>query len=122
MSDQRRAALQPAPSGPVLWFATIGSIATWMVHLVSEAALVPLRERHGWVVWVMHANTVALALVVLAGMSISWTYTRLGDDDESMATPAGRTVFLGYVGLVIGALNLVLIVYEGSLVVFLRNH
>lgn len=117
------AAVRPAPSGPVLWYATVGSIATWMVHLIAEASLVPLHEQHGWVVWVMHGVTVALAALVLLGMWISWSYTRVGSrSEESVPTPVGRTVFLGYLGLVIGALDLLLIVYEGSMIVVLRNH
>ncbi len=111
-----------APSGPVLWFATVGSIVTWMVHLVAEASLVPLREQHESVVWVMHAVTVVLALVVLLGMWISRSYTRIGSDDESVPNPVGRTVFLGYVGLVIGAIDLFMILYEGAIVTVLRNH
>lgn len=112
---------QAAPSGPVLWFATAGSIAMWMVHISALSALVPLREQHEWVVWVMHGLTVALAGVVLVGMRISWSYARIGDDDEDVPTPVGRTVFLGYLGLVIGTSNLVLIVYEGTLVILLKH-
>ncbi len=107
---------RPAPSGPVLWFATFGSIVTWMVHIGSEASLVPLREAHHSVVWVMHGITIVLAVVVLAGMRISWSYAHVGTDDESSPTPVGRTVFLGLLGLVIGALSLLLIVYEGAIV------
>jgi hypothetical protein len=112
---------RPAPSGPVLWFATFGSIVIWMVHISSEASLVPLREAHHDVVWVMHGITAVLALVVLAGMRISWTYAHAGTDDESSPTPVGRTVFLGLLGLVIGALSLVLIVYEGAIVTLIST-
>jgi hypothetical protein len=105
-----------APSGPVLWFATFASPATWLIHLVAEASLVRLHEQHPPVVWLMHGLTVVLALVVLLGMRISWSYAHIAGDDEGVATPAGRTVFLGWVGLVIGALSLLLIVYEGLLV------
>jgi len=109
-----------APSGPLLWWATFGSIAAWMVHLTAEAALVPAREAHGDVVWLMHALTIALALVVLAGMWFSWGLAHIATDGEGDATPAGRTVFLGWLGLAIGALNLLLIVYEGLLIITLR--
>jgi hypothetical protein len=108
-----------APSGPVLWFATFGSIVTWMIHLTAEASLVPLHEAHSSVIWAMHGLTLALALVVVVGMRISWSYAHIGADDESAPTPAGRTVFLGWLGLVIGALNLLLIVYEGLIVVLI---
>ena len=110
------ATTRPAPSGPVLWFATFGSIVTWVIHLGAEASLVPLREAHSSVIWVMHGLTIALALTVLVGMRISWSYAHIGGDDESLPTQAGRTVFLGWLVLVIGALDLLLIVYEGLLI------
>jgi hypothetical protein len=118
---ERPRATTPAPSGPVLWFATFGGIVTWMVHLIAEASLVPLHEEHRDVVWVMHGLTVVLALGVLVGMRISWSYARLGMDEEADPTPAGRTAFLGLLGLVIGALSLVLVVYEGVLVSVIRR-
>ena len=114
MSRTAGSTLRAAPSGPVLWFATFGSIGTWMAHIVAEASLVPLREQHGWIVWVMHAVTVGCAGLVLFGMAISRSYAHIGADDESVPTPVGRTVFLGYLGLIVGALDLLLIVYEGS--------
>jgi hypothetical protein len=117
MNDTTRA----APSGPVLWFATFGSIATWMTHLIAEAALVPLREAHPTTVWVMHGLTIALALVVLVGMRISWSYAHIGSSPESMPTPVGRTVFLGWLGLFVGGLNLLLIVYEGLIIVLVHT-
>ncbi|MEO5900402.1 MAG: hypothetical protein ABIR68_09755 [Ilumatobacteraceae bacterium] len=46
-------------------------------------------------------------------MRIGWAYAHIAGDDESEATPGGRTVLLGWSGLVIGALSLLLIVYEG---------
>ena len=111
---------RPAPSGALVWFATFGSIVTWMVHLTAEAALVPAREQRPGVVWVMHALTVLLALLVLAGMKVSWDLTR-ASGEEGEGTPAGRTVFLGWLGLGIGALNLLLIVYEGVLIAILTG-
>jgi len=103
-----------------VWWATFGSIAAWIVHLTVEAALVPAREAHPIVVWLMHGLTVALTFVVLAGMWFSRRLARLATDDEGDGTPAGRTVFLGWLGLGIGALNLLLIIYEGLIVAVLH--
>ena len=105
-----------APSGPMLWFATFGSIVAWMIHLTAEASLVPLREAHAPVIWVMHGLTLSLGVLVLVGMGISWTYAHIGSDSESKPTPVGRTVFLGWLGLLVGALNLLLIAYEGLII------
>jgi hypothetical protein len=111
---------RPAPSGALMWWTTFGSIFLWMIHLTAEAALVPLHERHASAAWLMHGLTVVLALAVIAGMWISWGYTRVGER-EGRATPAGRTVFLGWLGLGMGAFNLLLIVYEGMLIVALHH-
>lgn len=113
--------VRPAPSGPLVWWATFGSIAAWIVHLVVESALVPAREEHPDVVWLMHGLTLALAFVVLAGMWLSWRLARLATDDEGDGTPAGRTVFLGWLGLGIGALNLLLILYEGLIIAVVHH-
>ena len=67
------------PAARLMWWATFGSIAAWIVHLTGEAALVPAREAHPDVVWLMHGLTLALAFVVLAGMWFSWRLARLGD-------------------------------------------
>ena len=111
---------RPAPSGPLVWAATFGSIVAWIAHLSAEAALVPARESHPDVVWLMHGITLALALLVLVGMRVSWGLARLSTDGEDRGTPAGRTVFLGWVGLGLGAINLLLILYEGLLIVTLH--
>jgi len=107
---------RPAPSSWVVWWAAFGSILLWMVHLVSEAALVAVRGQHPDVMWVMHGLTMVLAGAVLIGMWYCWSLTKLSTDSESVGSPGGRTVFIGWLGVLIGALNLLLIVYEGVLV------
>jgi hypothetical protein len=110
-----------APSGWPVWLAVFGTIPVWIAHLVAEASLAPLREQHRGVVWVMHAVTVVLAVVVLAAMRRCWSLARIAAEAESAPSPAGRTVFLGLLGLTIGALDLLLIIYEGALVVAMRQ-
>jgi hypothetical protein len=112
MSTRQR----PAPSSWIVWWAAFGSILLWMVHLVSEAALVAVRGQHPDVMWVMHGLTMVLAGAVLIGMWYCWSLTKLSTDSESVGSPGGRTVFIGWLGVLIGALNLLLIVYEGVLV------
>jgi hypothetical protein len=107
---------RPAPSGATMWIAVFGGIGAWTVHLVAEAALVAARGPHPDVVWVMHGLTAALVLIVLVWMRACRRMTQLSTNPESDASPGGRTVFLGWLGLAIGALNLLLIVYEGVLV------
>ena len=46
---------------------------------------------------------------------------RAGDDSEEAGTPAGRIRFLGLCGLLINAINLMLILLEGSYIYFIRT-
>ena len=109
-----------APSGPLMWLSVIGSIPLWIAHLGIEISLVPLREQHPGVVWLMHALTVLLAALVLVLMRASWNLAHISDEPELSPTPAGRTVFLGIIGLIFGGLDLLLIVYEGVIIAVMR--
>jgi hypothetical protein len=46
---------------------------------------------------------------------------RSTDEDEESGTPNGRIQFLGQFGLLVNAINLLLIVVEGSYVYFIRT-
>lgn len=115
--------IQPtaAPSGPMMWLAVVGSIPLWIAHLGIEISLVPLREQHPSIVWLMHGLTLLLAALVLALMRMSWNLAHISDESELSPTPAGRTVFLGIIGLIFGGLDLLLIVYEGVIIAVMRS-
>ncbi len=113
---------RPAPSGPLVWAATFGSIVAWIVHLSVEAALVPAREAHPDVVWLMHGITLALAL---AGPRRDARQLGTGPAvDRRRGTRHARRAHgvprLGRASC-LGAINLLLIVYEGLLIVALAQ-
>ena len=110
------------PHGFRVWFAVLGGIGAWMVHLTAESALARRTCVSGQD-WVLHALTVALAGVTVAAMLLA---ARLRDHEgwiegDASASTATRGLrrdlhFLGTMGLLIGAINLLLIVFEGALV------
>jgi hypothetical protein len=100
------------------WFAVTGGIAAWIVHLVFSASVVRLLcDYPGWT-WVLHVATALTAAVTLAAMAVSAALVREGRDPEDADTPGGQLRFLGLLGLLVGAINLALILLEGSYAIF----
>jgi hypothetical protein len=104
------------------WFAVGAGVAMWAVHLVGEASLVRLAQKHSGVVWAMHALTAGTALVTLVALLLSIRYARWDDAHEGDGTPAGRTRFLGLLGVIFNVANLLLILAEGLYVVVVERH
>ena len=102
------------PHGVRVWFAVLGGIGAWMTHLVAESALAR-RTCVSGEEWVLHVLTVALALVTVSAMVVA---ARLRAPVAAGVPPREGVDlrFLGTMGLLIGAINLVLIVFEGALV------
>src|SRR5262249_29175490 len=100
--------------GFYVWFAVCGGIGAWIVHLTAVSALARRTCLTGED-WVLHALTIGLAAVTIFAMVLS---ARLRT--AKTAGPAERErahlPFLGDMGLLIGAINLLLILFEGSLV------
>jgi hypothetical protein len=95
----------------MIWFAVFGGIAAWLLHLTAGASLVRLACDHHNALYVIHALTVGTALVTLTAMRLSWKLRTAPDEPRQ---------FLGSLGLLIGATNVVLILLEGSFVLFLH--
>jgi hypothetical protein len=110
----------------VVWIAALIGVPAWIAHLSFLAAMVPFTDDHpGWD-WTFHAATAVTALVTLAGMAVCWDLWRLAghtvtDPDTPDASPPALSRFLAFFGLLIGAINLALILVEGSYVVFVRR-
>ena len=108
-----------ARSGFATWFAVTGGIGAWMVHLTVTASLVELVCEHpGWT-WVLHLVTALTAAVTLVAMGMSAALALRSPDSESAESSAGQMRFLGLLGLLLGAINLALILLEGSYAIFL---
>jgi len=102
------------PHGFRVWFAVLGGIGAWMTHLTAESALARRTCVSGQD-WVLHVLTVVLALVTVSAMVVA---ARLRAPVAARVPPhEGIDLrFLGSMGLLIGAINLLLIVFEGALV------
>lgn len=109
------------PSGLRLWYAVSAGVFWWALHIVTFASLARWRCLHPGHDWVLHAVTVVTALGTLLAMWWSWQILQAGRDaDEESGDPRGLRHFLGMLGLLVGLINLLLIVWEGSYVTFIR--
>jgi hypothetical protein len=104
----------PVRRGVLVWYAAFGSVGAWTVHLVFEAAIVRwTSDVRGWD-WTLHAATGLCVVATLAAMALAWHLRRIAAGaDESAEDDAGQLLFLGNLGLLVGAIDLALIVIEG---------
>jgi hypothetical protein len=113
------------------WGAVVASTGAWVAHLVFSAAWAVQggRARFGpgtacaaSAAWPMHLATVLMALVCIGALGAAGAvYRHRGDAESGSGTLEGQLRFLGLLGLAVAAVNLVLIVVEGSYVFFLRS-
>ena len=96
----------------MIWIAALGGIAAWLVHLAAEASLVQLTCQHHGVIYAMHAITALTAAAAVACIALSWRL-RLASDEPHQ--------FVGSFGVAVGLVNLVLILLEGSFVLFIHT-
>jgi hypothetical protein len=107
-------------AGVTLWYALLGSIAAWTIHLVFVASFVRYTCIDPGSKWAMHAVTaLTLAMTVLA-MALCWRLERQGGDEASDRN-GGPTRFIGRLGLVVGATNFALIALEELYIVVLAS-
>lgn len=97
----------------LLWSAVAVPIAAWMAHLSAVASLVGLTNDRPDVKWVIHGLTIGLTLVcVLLGVLI-WPFVN---------RPESSVRFLARLALSSVVANIILILWEGSYVLFLSPH
>ena len=96
----------------LLWFPQVAPIAAWAVHIVSIASLARLSCSRGSAETSRHLITVGTLAVVAVSMLLSWRLVRIGGDPPDADDTASRHVFLGRLGLLIGAFNFAVIVLE----------
>jgi hypothetical protein len=106
--------------GVLVWLALVAGIVAWVVHLIVFASLVRFVHDHGFF-WLFYVgNGIAIAITLAAGW-LSWLLVLSSDESEDAGTPGGRRKFLGYLGLLVNGINLLLIVVEGSYIYFLST-
>jgi hypothetical protein len=106
--------------GFTVWFAVFGGLGAWTVHLVFLAAAEHWTHTHHRWSWTLDAMTALTALVNLAALLLARRLLRAAQGaDPSGRDDTGQLLFLAQFGLLIGAINLALILLEGSYVLFL---
>jgi hypothetical protein len=90
---------------PALWAGVLGAPLAWSLQLQVGYALVPWVCRHQ-VHWVLPALTVLFVLIAVACGLLSWR-------DFHRSGPAGRTRFLGALGLMTSSLFGLVILAQG---------
>ena len=110
------------PTGLKVWIPVVAPIGLWIAHLTAVSSLSRLACNDHAYTWVQHAVTAVTGVAVVLCMLMA---TRLvsagrGTTEEDGSVP-GRTKFLGLFALGVGAVNLALILLEGSYVIFIRS-
>ncbi len=96
----------------LVWFALLGSIAAWAIHLVFFVAYVRYTCNRPGSLWVMHAVTAVTLAIAGAALLLCGRMLRGSDGDESADDEGGRTQFVARLGLLIGVVNVALITLE----------
>jgi hypothetical protein len=105
-------------SAVTVWYALLGGIAAWTIHLLVLTSFVRFTCNADDYVWVLHLTTaITLAMTVVA-MALSQRLVRQGRGE---GVEADRTRFIGQLGLVVGAVNFMLIALEGLYVFVLGS-
>ena len=95
-----------------VWFPLLAPIAAWTVHIVFIASTTRLSCNRAGTEWTMHLVTAVAFTVVGVSMLLSWRLVRIGGDPPDADTTSSRNMFLGRLGLLIGAFNFAVIMLE----------
>ncbi len=105
----------------LVWFALLGSIAAWTIHLLLFVSIVRYTcNAHGYV-WVMHLATAVTLAITVAALALCWRMLRSSEGDESCDDEGGRAQFIARLGLLIGVINFALIALEEIYVIVLNS-
>jgi hypothetical protein len=105
--------------GPLPWIAVTTGIAMWTIHIVAGAALAPNVCNNHAAYDAINVLTVVTSLVTIAAMFVCWRMMRV--DDTVLLQGGGHVRFLGVLGLLVNAINLMLILLEGGFVVAIHS-
>ncbi|MDQ1434543.1 MAG: hypothetical protein QOF59_1359 [Actinomycetota bacterium] len=106
--------------GVEVWYAAFGGIAAWTVHLLFVASFEHWTFLHSQYRWTLHAATVVCTLATVVAMLLARRLLNIAaGSDPASNDDAGQLLFLAQLGLLVGAINLALILLEGSYVLFI---
>lgn len=110
---ERRDDVRSVASLWTLSFAMWGGLVAWMVHLTAGFALVGVACGHG-IAWILHllTGTTAVVAALAVGAGVRVLRATRGADDAAW-TVEGREAFMALVGVLLSAIGLWLILFEG---------
>lgn len=94
-----------------VWFALLGSVAAWTIHLLSFVSLADLSTTSSTTRWAMHGITVATLAMTASAIGLSVRLGRPGGETHGRDERA-RLRFIGQLGIVIGVIDGLLILLE----------
>ena len=105
----------------LVWYALLGGIGAWTIHLVFFAAYVQFSCNEDGTLWAMHLVTAITLAMTAVAMWLCWRMLGKADGDEASDDEGGRAQFIARLGLMIGALNFALIALEEIYLVVLAS-
>jgi hypothetical protein len=102
------------------WYALLGGIAAWTIHLLVLASIVRLTCNAHKYTSVMHVATAVTLLMTAVAIALSVRVLRAGSSDDTSDTDEGRHRFFGLLGVIIGVFNFALISLEELYVIVLH--
>jgi hypothetical protein len=106
--------------GIEVWYAAFGGLAAWTLHLMFVVSFEHWTFLHFGYRWTLHAATAICALATVAALLLARRLLLIAaGSDPSGSDDAGQLLFLAQFGLLFGAINLALILLEGSYVLFI---
>jgi 4-hydroxybenzoate polyprenyltransferase len=99
-----------------------GSTGAWMGHLFFASSFVQYSCNAHGTLWYQYVATAFFAAVTVHAMWIAYGLHKEGHaDDEDAGTRLGANNFIGLVGILVCAANLLLILGEGSFSALIRQ-
>jgi len=106
----------------LLWAVATVPPAVWAIHLVFAAAMVRISCSHPDLRWTLYVGTVIPAAVVagLTALAVLRRRRAPGADIDG-SSEDDQVAFLGYLAVLVGIVNLLLIVAEGVVIPFVSS-
>ncbi|MDQ3897043.1 MAG: hypothetical protein M3326_07320 [Actinomycetota bacterium] len=106
----------------LVWYALLGGIGAWTIHLVFFAAFVRFTCNESGTTWAMHLVTLVTLAMTAFAMLLCWRMLKAGAGaDEASDEEGGRAQFIARMGLIIGASNFALIALEEIYLIVLNS-
>jgi len=102
-------------------FTLGGSTAAWVAHLFFASSFVQYTCDTPGARWGQHVATLVCAVIAASAGWVGYGFYREGQPDtEDAGTRRGANHFIGLLGMIFAAVNLLLILAEGSYVVLIH--